>query len=210
MGTKRDISKKMLDYSKLRIYVPIAVYEELLDVCTKFNINNPLRLSHFLAQCAHESNEFKVTQENLNYSAKRLLQVFPKYFDEQSALEYERNPVSIASRVYADRMGNGPEDSQEGWEYRGRGYIQLTGKDNYRSFGQIVPEDIINNPDLVATKYPLLSAAWFWHSRKLNEIADQGDNENVIATITKKVNGGMNGIAERTEYFNRYYKVLNA
>ena len=200
----------MLDYSKLRIYVPIAVYEELLDVCTKFNINNPLRLSHFLAQCAHESNEFKVTQENLNYSAKRLLQVFPKYFDEQSALEYERNPVSIASRVYADRMGNGPEDSQEGWEYRGRGYIQLTGKDNYRSFGQIVPEDIINNPDLVATKYPLLSAAWFWHSRKLNEIADQGDNENVIATITKKVNGGMNGIAERTEYFNRYYKVLNA
>ena len=200
----------MLDYSKLRIYVPIAVYEELLDVCTKFNINNPLRLSHFLAQCAHESNEFKVTQENLNYSAKRLLQVFPKYFDEQSALEYERNPVSIASRVYADRMGNGPEDSQEGWEYRGRGYIQLTGKDNYRSFGQIVPEDIINNPDLVATKYPLLSAAWFWHSRKLNEIADQGDDENIIATITKKVNGGMNGIAERTEYFNRYYKVLNA
>lgn len=200
----------MLDYSKLRIYVPIAVYEELLDVCTKFNINNPLRLSHFLAQCSHESNEFKVTQENLNYSAKRLLQIFPKYFDEQSALEYERNPVSIASRVYADRMGNGPEDSQEGWEYRGRGYIQLTGKDNYRSFGQIVPEDIINNPDLMATKYPLLSAAWFWHSRKLNEIADQGDNENIIATITKKVNGGMNGIAERTEYFNRYYKVLNA
>lgn len=200
----------MLDYSKLRIYVPIAVYEELLDVCTKFNINSPLRLSHFLAQCAHESNEFKVTQENLNYSAKRLLQVFPKYFNEQSALEYERNPVSIASRVYADRMGDGPEDSQEGWEYRGRGYIQLTGKDNYRSFGLIVPEDIINNPDLVATKYPLLSAAWFWHSRKLNEIADQGDDENIIATITKKVNGGMNGIAERTEYFNRYYKVLNA
>lgn len=200
----------MLDYSKLRIYIPIAVYEELLDACTKFNINTPLRLSHFLAQCAHESQEFKVTQENLNYSAKRLLQVFPKYFDEQTALEYERNPVSIASRVYADRMGNGPEDSQEGWEYRGRGYIQLTGKDNYRSFGQIVHEDIINNSDLVATKYPLLSAAWFWYSKKLNELADIGDDEDVIVAITKKVNGGMNGIAERTEYFNRYYQVLDA
>jgi putative chitinase len=124
----------MIDYSKLTKHLPEHVYVQILDVVIKYKINTPLRLAHFLAQCHHESAGFNVVEENLNYSAEGLLRTFKKYFTPEQANEYAHNKVKIASRVYANRMGNGDEASQEGWLYRGRGYIQLTGKDNYAAF----------------------------------------------------------------------------
>jgi putative chitinase len=146
-----------------------------------------------------------VVEENLNYSAKGLLKTFPKYFNEKSAEEYEHNKVRIASRVYANRMGNGNEESQDGWKYRGRGYIQLTGKDNYTAFNDRLPEDIVSNPDLVATKYPMLSAAWFWDKNRINDLCDNGN----VADVTKKVNGGLNGLDDRWDLFTHYTDVLH-
>lgn len=198
----------MINYIALRKLLPSSVFDELIDVIVKYKINNKLRLAHFLAQCAHESANFTAVEENLNYSASGLLKVFPKYFNEKSAEECAHNRVAIASRVYADRMGNGDEDSQEGWVYRGRGFIQLTGKNNYKQFSNEVPEDLVVRPELVSTKYPLLSAAWFWSQRKLNEMADMGSSENEIASITKRVNGGFNGLEERSKYFDRYHSAI--
>lgn len=197
-----------MKYGKLRGVVPDSVYAELQEVTTRFQICTPLRLAHFLSQCAHESADFTRTSENLNYSAERLVKVFPKYFNAELAEEYARHPVAIASLVYADRMGNGDEYSQEGWQYRGRGYIQLTGKNNYKQFDQIVPENIVDNPDLVALQYPLLSAAWFWDSKKLNDLADAGATEKEIAEITRKINGGYHGLEERSNQFDKFYEVL--
>jgi putative chitinase len=195
----------MIDYNCLRNILPVAVFDEILDCSTRYKIDTPLRLAHFLSQCAHESGGFKHVEENLNYSADGLLKVFGKYFNPTTAALYARAPESIASYVYASRMGNDTEASMDGWKYRGRGYIQLTGKNNYQRFDMAVPENIVGNPDLIATKYPLLSAAWFWDLSRLNEIADQGSSENDVAAITKKINGGMNGIAERVEWFNKFY-----
>jgi len=198
----------MIDYSKLRKHLPAEVFDQILDVILLYKIDTPLRLAHFLAQCHHESNGFRVVEENLNYSAKGLLKTFPKYFNEKSAEEYEHNKVRIASRVYANRMGNGNEESQDGWRYRGRGYIQLTGKDNYTAFNDRLPEDIVSNPDLVATKYPMLSAAWFWDKNKINDVIDD-DNEASICDVTKKVNGGLNGLKDRAELFEHYSDILH-
>lgn len=198
-----------IDINVLKGKIPDVVFEQIFDACTSFKIQTPLRLAHFLAQCSHESAGFTRVEENLNYSAKGLLQVFPKYFTEESAIKYEHNGIMIASRVYADRMGNRDETSQDGWKFRGRGYIQLTGKDNYQRFGSKVSENLLTDPDLVATKYPLLSAAWFWDSKNLNELADMGSTENEVATITRKVNGGFNGLEERTKLFNKFYELLN-
>lgn len=198
----------MIDYSKLHGVIPNKVYDELLEVCTKYKIISSLRLAHFLSQCAHESANFTRTTENLNYSAEGLLKTFKKYFTEESAHEYARNPVAIASRVYANRNGNADEESQEGWLYRGEGYIQLTGKDNFIAFGKTVPENIELNPELVATKYPLLSSAWFWNSRNINNVADIGHSEQDVANVTKKVNGGMNGLHERVVWFDKFYNLL--
>ncbi len=198
-----------VDINVLKCDIPDVVFEQLFDACTSFKIQTPLRLAHFLAQCSHESAAFTRVEENLNYSAERLLKVFPKYFTRESAEKYAHNNVMIASRVYADRMGNRDETSQDGWKFRGRGYIQLTGKDNYQRFGSKVSENLLTDPDLVATKYPLLSAAWFWDSKNLNELADMGSTENEVATITRKVNGGFNGLEERTKLFNKFYELLN-
>jgi len=198
-----------VDINVLKCDIPDVVFEQLFDACTFFKIQTPLRLAHFLAQCSHESAGFARVEENLNYSAKRLLQVFPKYFTEESAIKYEHNGIMIASRVYADRIGNRDETSQDGWKFRGRGYIQLTGKENYEKFGSKVSENLLTDPDLVATKYPLLSAAWFWDSKNLNEIADAGSTENEVALITKKVNGGYHGLEERTILFNKFHELLN-
>ena len=194
----------MIDYSKLTKHLPEHVYVQILDVVIKYKINTPLRLAHFLAQCHHESAGFKVVEENLNYSAEGLLKTFKKYFTPEEAKEYAHNKVKIASRVYANRMGNGDEASQEGWLYRGRGYIQLTGKDNYAALDKQIPGDIIRNPDLVATQYPMLSAAWFWDHNNINDLCD---NE-TIEDVTLKVNGGMNGYEERCELFEHYYEIL--
>lgn len=198
-----------MDIQKLKGHIPDAVLAQIPDVMDKFQINTPLRLCHFLAQCGHESNNFKAVTENLNYGAKGLLGTFKKYFPtEQKALEYERKPEKIANLVYGGRMGNGPEASGEGFKYRGRGYIQLTGKINYQSFDKVVAEDIVANPELVATKYPLLSAAWYWNSRALNTIADKGNTDGVVTEITKKVNGGTIGLADRMKHFKEFYALL--
>jgi len=198
----------MIDLTKLRGKIHSDIVDEMSSVAIKFQITTPERAAHFLGQAAHESTGFTRTTENLNYSAVRLLQIFPKYFDGGNAEEYARNPQRIASRVYANRMGNGDEASGDGWKYRGRGYIQLTGHDNYYAFDQIVTDDVLKDPGLVATRYPLLSAGWFWNSRGLNGLADQGIGAGVIREVTKKVNGGTHGLDDRiarTEYF---YEIL--
>lgn len=198
-----------MDTEKLRGKVPDVVFAQLPTVVDKFNINTNLRMAHFLAQCAHESGYFKLTEENLKYSAKSLLKVFGKYFTKEQATEYEYKPEKIASRVYANRMGNGNEDSKEGYKYRGRGYIQLTGKDNYKAFSKSLgAEDLVERPDFVATRYPLSSAAWFFNKNGLNEIADKGDTKDVVTSITKRVNGGTLGLDERWEYFEKFHALL--
>lgn len=198
-----------LNIEKLRGKVPDVVFAQLKAVVDVYEINGPLRMSHFLGQCAHESGYFKSTEENLNYSAKGLLATFGKYFTKEEALEYERKPEKIASRVYANRMGNGDEESKEGWKYRGRGYIQLTGKSNYGSFSKsFKQEDFVDRPDLVASRYPLISAAWFWKSNGLNEVADRGEDIAVITKITKRINGGTLGLDERIEYFEKFHNLL--
>jgi putative chitinase len=198
-----------MDINKLKGHIPDAVIAQLPDTIAKFELNTPLRLAHFLAQAGHESGGFKAVNENLNYGAKGLLGIFKKYFPtpEKAAL-YERKPEKIANLVYGSRMGNGPEASGEGWKFRGRGYIQLTGKDNYKAFDAVVAESIVDNPDLVATKYPLLSAAWFFHKNGLHKIADGGATDAVVTSVTKRVNGGTIGLADRIKHFKEYYSLL--
>jgi putative chitinase len=202
-----DISHLKLE--RLQGKVPALVLDEIPECALKFQIDTPLRLAHFLAQCSHESGGFKLTQENLRYSADGLKRVFPKYFPGDLANSYARQPEKIASRVYANRMGNGDEASRDGYKYRGRGYIQLTGKSNYTQFNTSIEEDILENPDLVSDKYPLVSAGWYWDSRTLNEIADLGANDGVVTKVTKKVNGGTIGLAERIAQFRIFYALLN-
>lgn len=193
----------------LKGHVPQAVIDAIPDTAARFGITTPLRLAHFLAQCGHESGGFKATQENLNYSAKGLCGIFRKYFPSVTvAMQYERKPEKIANRVYASRMGNGNEASGEGWKYRGRGYIQLTGKENYKAFDATVPEDITSNPDLVATKYALASAAFFFKKNGLWAICDRGAGMDAVTAVTKRVNGGTIGLADRQKHFNEFYHLL--
>ena len=198
-----------LKLDKLKGHIPDAVIAQIPDTAAKFGINTPLRLAHFLAQCGHESGGFRAVQENLNYSAKGLNTIFRKYFPtEASAAAYARNPAKIASKVYGGRMGNGPESTGEGFKFRGRGYIQLTGKDNYRAFGTAIGEDMTANPDKVATHYPLLSAAWFFSRNGLHRMADEGATDAVVTKITRRVNGGTIGLADRIKHFKEYYHLL--
>jgi putative chitinase len=198
-----------LKLENLKGHIPDAVIAQIPDTAAKFEINTPLRLAHFLAQCGHESGGFKATQENLNYSAGGLKGIFAKYFKEAGLAEsYQRNPQKIASRVYGGRMGNGPESTGDGFKFRGRGYIQLTGKDNYTAFGKAINEDMTANPDKVATHYALLSAAWFFSKNGLHKMADGGATDAVVTQITKRVNGGTIGLPDRIKHFKEYYKLL--
>ena len=198
-----------MDLNKLKGHIPDSVITQLPDTIAKFELNTPLRLAHFLAQAGHESGGFKLVTENLNYGAKGLLGIFKKYFPTQEKANlYERKPEKIANLVYGGRMGNGPELSGEGYKYRGRGYIQLTGKDNYKAFDLVVAENITDNPDLVATKYPLLSAAWFFHKNGLHKIADKGATDAVVTEVTKRVNGGTIGLPDRLKHFKEYHDLL--
>jgi putative chitinase len=199
-----------LKLDKLKGHIPDAVISMIPDTAAKFEINTPLRLAHFLAQCGHESGGFRLTQENLNYSAKGLNGIFKKYFPtEASAAPYNRNPQKIANKVYGGRMGNGPESSGDGYKFRGRGYIQLTGKDNYTAFGKSIGIDMTVNPDLVASQYALLSAAWFFTKNGLHKMADGGATDAVVTSITKRVNGGTIGLADRIKHFKEYYHLLS-
>jgi putative chitinase len=196
-----------MDLNKLKGHIPDNVITQIPEVITKFKIDTPVKLSHFLAQCGHESAGFKAVNENLNYGAKGLLGIFKKYFPtEEKAKLYERKPEKIANLVYGNRMGNGAETSGDGYRYRGRGYIQLTGKDNYKAFDAVVTENIIENPDLVATKYPLLSAAWFFHKNCLGKCTDASDA--AVTAVTKCVNGGTIGLEDRKKHFKEYYDLL--
>ena len=185
-----------MNLDKLKGHIPDTVIGQIPGVMDKFQINTPLRLAHFLAQCGHESGGFKLTNENLNYSADGLKKIFPKYFAQAGLAEsYARQPEKIASRVYGGRMGNGDESTKEGFKFRGRGYIQLTGKSNYTEFDKFVNEDIMANPDLVATQYPLLSA-------------DKGADDATVTSVTKRVNGGTIGLPDRIKHFKEYYSLL--
>lgn len=166
----------------------------------------PARAAHFFAQTGHETGDFKVFNENLNYSAQGLQGIFGKYFPGNLEESYARNPEKIANRVYADRMGNGNEASGDGWKYRGRGAIQLTGKDNYAQFAKHIGKpEIMTHPDLVATEYSFDSALFFFEKNKLWAICDQGVNEATILALTKRVNGGTHGLEDRKAKTIKYF-----
>ena len=207
-GSAARLTNTATKLDKLAGYIPDSVMKQIPQCASKFQINSPLRLAHFLAQCAHESGNFTSTEENLNYSAERLKQLFPKYFPENLADSYARQPEKIASRVYGGRMGNGDEATKEGYKFRGRGYIQLTGKDNYRAFGTTVDDNIMDHPDLVASRYPLLSAAWFWSRSSINALADRGASDESVTQVTKRVNGGIGGLADRIQKFRLFHALL--
>ena len=193
---------------KLKGHIPETVIAQIPDTAAKFGITNTLRLAHFLSQAGHESGGFKAVNENLNYSADGLKRIFPKYFRGNISESYARNPEKIANKVYSSRMGNGDEASGDGWKYRGSGFIQLTGKANYAAFDKTVEDDILANPSLVATKYPLASAAWFFNSNKLWAICDKGADRSTVESVTKRVNGGLIGIEDRWKHFQEYYNLL--
>jgi len=198
-----------LKLDKLKGHVPQVVIDSIPEVATKFGINTPLRVAHFLAQCGHESGGFRLTKENLNYSAKGLMGIFKKYFPTEAlAKAYERQPAKIANKVYSNRMGNGTEASGDGAKFCGRGYIQLTGKENYTAFGKSIGVDVCANPELVASQYALASAAWFFSKNGLHKIADEGASDAVVTKITKRVNGGTIGLPDRIKHFKEYYSLL--
>ncbi|PYV49609.1 MAG: hypothetical protein DMG92_10435 [Acidobacteria bacterium] len=197
-----------LNLAALAGKVPDAVIAQIPEAAATFAITTNLRLAHFLAQCALESTNFTAVVENLNYSAQRLLQVFPKYFRNVDVNVYARNPRRIGNRVYANRMGNGDEASGDGYEFRGRGYIQLTGKNNYQAFSGFIGEDCVANPDLVATTYPLASAAFFFNANNIWAICDRGADDATVTAVTKRVNGGTQGLAERIQNFKKFIQAL--
>jgi len=173
-------------------------YKTLFD---KYGLTTKLRICHFMAQIEHESG-LKPISENLNYSSDRLLVVFPKYFTKEQSLVYSRQQSRIANRVYANRMGNGNEASSEGWKYRGRGFLQITGKENYYRLANDTDLDCLKNPDLLLEEAnAMISALWFWNLKGLNALADKND----IKGITRKINGGNIGLSHRKQLFEKYY-----
>ena len=197
-----------LNIGKLKGHIPDTVLSQIDETARKFKITTNLRLAHFLSQCAHESGNFTITSENLYYSADGLKKVFGKYFPNNLSESYAKQPEKIASRVYGNRMGNGDELTKDGWKYRGRGYVQMTGKSNYEHFSNFIGEDCVSNPDLVSTKYPLASAAYFFDANGLWSVCDKGSDDKSVELVTKRVNGGTNGLNERLENFKKYYNLL--
>ncbi|HLJ25466.1 MAG TPA: glycoside hydrolase family 19 protein [Candidatus Angelobacter sp.] len=187
---------------------PGNLFRALSDVLPKYEITSVQRVAAFLAQCGHESLDFTVLQENLNYSAERLHQVFARYFPTlESAQPYNRQPEKIANKVYGGRMGNGPEASGDGYKYRGRGAIQLTGRDNYRAFGKTLGKSIDDTVAYCGTLPGAVeSACWFWQQHELNALADAND----LANMTKRINGGLHGLDDRQARFEKALAVLGA
>jgi putative chitinase len=196
----------MTEDQLIEMHIDPSWLEPLTAAFTRFEINTPERQAAFIGQCAHESANFKTLQENLNYSAKGLNATWPSRFpSEAEAQPYHRQPEKIANKVYSGRMGNLEEG--DGWKYRGRGLIQLTGKDNYRLASDALGVDFIADPDLVLTKeYAALTAAWYWNKRGLNKEADAKD----FTGMTKKINGGVIGLADRVAHINTALGVLTA
>lgn len=180
-------------------------YPAFVRVFEEYEINTPQRIAAFIANVAHESMNLRAVKENLNYSAQGLTRVFPRYFNASSATSYARQPERIANRVYANRMGNGPESSGDGWRYRGRGLIQLTGKNNYKRFADDMGLSLDEAVQYLETAEGAVeSAAWFWDNNNLNEIADRGD----LRSLTKRINGGYNGLTERVENYEHALSIL--
>lgn len=190
--------------AKLKIAIDWA--EPLEEVFQRYEINTPLRQAAFIGQCAHESANFKTLEENLNYSAEGLMKIWPSRFPTlEAAQPYHRNPEKIANKVYGGRMGNGTEETGDGWLYHGRGLIQLTGKDNYKMAGDALDMDFVHSPDYVLVpKYAALTAGWFWNKRGLNKEADAKD----YTAMTKKINGGVIGLDDRIKHINHALAAL--
>ena len=183
-------------------------YSALERCLPDYDINSPQRVAAFIAQCAHESGNFKFLKENLNYRAESLVKVWPRYFpDMATAKRYEKRQEMIANRAYANRMGNGPEESGDGWKFCGRGLIQLTGRNNYQAFADSIETDINDIPEYLQTfEGAVQSACWFWETNNLNKWADTGD----IVTLTKRINGGTLGLADRQKHYEHALHVLGA
>lgn len=204
-------TKELLKQAKS--YIRSEYYSYFEQYCEKYKINNVERISHFLAQVNYESNYMKNVEENLNYSAERLLKVFPKYFKNiYEANEFAYNREKIANRVYANRMGNGSEASGDGWKYRGRGLIQLTGKNNYLKFSKWYNDSkiFVDNPDLLLQpQFAVLSAFFYWDKNKLNNyIIIEDGSYNICKKLTKKINGGYNGLDERFKLYLKISEIL--
>jgi putative chitinase len=202
--TQHQKTKNSMNLPAIKSLLPESIFNRLPEVIKRYEINTPKRLAHFLSQCGHESGGFKVFTENLNYSAEGLLKTFPKYFNAETAAASARKPERIANKVYANRMSNGNEESGDGWKFRGRGCIQLTGRANYTAYDQAVPENVLENPDLVAGALALDSAGWFWKTNGLNKIADAGD----VTAVTKRVNGGTHGLTDRQSRYSALIALL--
>ena len=183
-----------------------AWLQPLNDTFDRFEINTPLRQACFIGQCSHESEHFRFLEENLNYKAESLMRVWPSHFNHAMAQECAHNPKKIADIAYAHRMGNGGPETGDGFAYRGRGLIQLTGKSNYHACGEELGIDLINNPDYLSTpEGACLSAGWFWHTHGLNQLADA----NEIEHMTKKINGGTIGLEDRRKHAELALQVLS-
>lgn len=183
-------------------------YEPLTEAMKKYQINTPARIAMFVANIAHESGSLSRVVENMNYSAKRLREVFPGYFvSEVDADLSAHNPEKIANRVYANRMGNGDAFSGDGWRFRGRGLIGVTGRENYAKVGKALGIDLISHPELLEQpKYSALSACWFWYNFGLNQIADTGD----FVRSVKRINGGLIGLADRQERYDKARQIIGS
>jgi putative chitinase len=209
-----------MDINKLKGQIPDKILAELPQAIKQFGIDSPLRLSHFLSQTSHECANFTKFEENLNYSAQGLANTWPSRYaidpkakvkvPNDLAKKLEHKPIEIANTTYAGRFGNGDIKSGDGYKFRGRGGIMVTFHDNYKAFNQFLPKgvDLIKNPDLVSTTYPLLSAAWFFKRNNLNSESDKGATLAVVTSITEKVNGGQIGLNERFALFNKFYNIL--
>lgn len=204
MFTEENI-KEIFPNAKDEIVEALILSQDML--AEKYGIDTPLRMAHFLGQTALESGGFRLIEENLNYSADRLMAVFPKYFRNIDARSYHRQPEKIANHVYANRMGNGDESTGDGYMFRGRGLIQLTGRNNYTSFAEDNGISVEEAAEFLTSPAGAIeSAGWFWAKNDLNDLADADD----IKAVTKRINGGHHGLAERTKYTNYFKEVLGA
>lgn len=195
----------MTEDQLVRLNIDPSWLAPLLSVFDKYEINTTLRQASFIGQCCYESSNFTGLEENLNYSAESLTRVWPTHFNASTALDCARQPEKIGNIAYANRMGNGDISSGDGWKYRGRGLIQITGKDIYRILSAALGQDFIANPDLIKTpEFACLSAGWFWNSHSLNTFSDAKE----YTLMTKAINGGVNGIETRIQLINRALSIL--